>query len=534
MTARSGSGSRRLGALDAAFLYMDNSTTHMHVASTALFDPATMPGGYTFAKVRALVASRLPRLPPFRRRFREVPLQFHRPVWVDDADFDLDYHVRRASLPVPGAAAQLADLAADLFSRPLDRRRPLWELHVVEGVQDGLFAVILKMHHAVVDGVAGLELAANLLDISPGGEGAGAGGAPWKPEPSPGELELVAEAAVDLPNRARSAWQAVLRATGDVAGRGRHEGPARAPGPAGAAEPAAPGPAPARLFRAPRTSLNVAISAQRRFAFTDVSLESVRSVRAAFGTTINDVVVAGCAGALRRFLSARGELPAEPLVAMVPISLHAGEDLESGNQVSAMLVRLPTDCADPVRRLRRVAQVTRAAKGAPWAAGPADWAELIAPPVTARAARWLASPLLMARLGPIFNVTVSNVPGPDVPLYLAGARLVDLYPMGPIVDGVALNITVMSYLDRLHVGLVGCREAVPDLAELSYAVDDAFVELFEAASRRMRARSRREKARRWEAERAGEGGGPAQDSLGVDSGGEHGVVGPATAPAGTP
>jgi WS/DGAT/MGAT family acyltransferase len=468
---------KRLSALDAAFVYMDNTTTHMHVASTAVFDPSTMPGGYAFDTVRALVESRLPRMAPFRWRLREVPLRLHHPVWVDDADFDLDYHVRRASLPAPGGAVELAEHAADVVGRPLDRRYPLWELHVVEGVLGGLFAVILKIHHAAVDGVSGLELAANLLDISVDPEPRRDEDGPWRPGRSPGDVELVADAARDLGRRACSALRAARRAA-EAAVEAAVEAAADPSRQEQAPEKPVP---PPGLFHAPRTPFNVPISAHRRFAFTDVSLEAVRSVRAAFGTTVNDVVLAGCAGALRRYLLEKGELSAEPLVAMVPISLRADDHTGvTGNVISAMLVRLPTDCSDAVERLHRVAETTREAKVDRPALGPSEWAELVAPTVASRAARLLASAPVMERVGPIFNVVVSNVPGPDIPLYSAGARLVSLYPMGPIVDGVALNMTVMSYLDRLYVGLVACREAVPDLADLAGAVDDSFAELFEA------------------------------------------------------
>jgi WS/DGAT/MGAT family acyltransferase len=396
----------------------------------------------------------------------------HHPVWVDDADFDLDYHVRRASLPAPGGAVELADLAADVVGRPLDRRYPLWELYVVEGVLGGLFAVVLKIHHAAVDGVSGLELAANLLDVSVDPEPRPDEGVPWRPGRLPGDVELVADAALDLGSRARSALRAVRRAAEAAVDPRRHE-----------REPHAPVPPPG-LFQAPTTPFNVPITAHRRFAFTDVSLDAVRSVRAAFGTTVNDVVLAGCTGALRRYLLGRRELPAEPLVAMVPVSLRADEQAgTTGNLISAMLVRLPTDCGDPLERLQRVAEMTREAKNDGPALAPSDWAELVAPAVASRAARLLASAPVMESVGPIFNVVVSNLPGPDIPLYSAGARLVGLYPMGPIVDGVALNLTVMSYLDRLYVGLVACREAVPDLDDLAGAVDDSFAELFYAIPR---------------------------------------------------
>ena len=456
---------QRLSGLDAAFVYLETATNHMHVGLVGVFDPSTTPGGYSFAKVRARVESRLSLVPPFRRRLREVPFRLPHPVWIEDPAFDLDYHLRRRALPAPGGDGELAEFAADVFGRGLDRRRPLWEMYVVEGLQDGLFGVVTKIHHAAIDGVSGAEVVARLLDLQAEPVDLPAAEETWHPEAIPTDLELLAEAGLDLMARIVPTLQAVRRAIEGVEQRridGQDE-PARL--------------LPAGLRWAPKTDFNQAITPHRRFASAEVSMEDVRTIRARSGATVNDVALALSAGALRRYLSAKGTLPETPLVALVPVSVRAGQDASTlGNKVSAMLISLPTDVGDPRRRLAGVAEATGAAKatgGAKAVDGAVDvetltkWAEQLSSGPAARAARVLTSTSVLDRFGPVFNVVVSNVRGSDIPLYLAGSKLVRLWPMGPVADGVALNITVMSYLGRLRFGLVACRETVPDLDDLA-------------------------------------------------------------------
>jgi WS/DGAT/MGAT family acyltransferase len=460
-----------LTGLDAAFLYMETGSNHMTVAATCVFDPSTVPGGYSFEKVRSLVADRLPLLPPFRQRLVEVPLQLTHPLWIEDPDFDLDYHVRRAALAAPGDDSSLAGFAADVFGRPLDRSRPLWELYVVEGLAGGLIAVVAKTHHAAIDGVSGAELIVNLLDLSP--TPAPAPADEWRPERVPSDVELLAGAAADLSKRPLALVKALRRTFETTLNlRQRNRSP-----------DVKPPPAP---FSAPRTKFNVPITPHRRFVFSRVSLEDVKTVKNAVGATVNDVVLAVCAGALRRYLVRDGSLPSSPLVALVPVSVR-GTDQQGamGNQVSGMLVSLATDVADPLDRLRAISLAAREAKDQESAVGAralADWAEFMAPAVAARAARLVASTAVLDRFGPIFNVVVSNVPGPPFPLYSAGAKLEALYPMGPIADGMALNMTVMSYLGTIHFGLVGCRETLPDLWDLAGDISDSLAELVKAVS----------------------------------------------------
>jgi diacylglycerol O-acyltransferase / wax synthase len=464
---------QRLSGLDATFLYLESPSNHMHVASTAIFDPSTVPGGYSFEKVKELVASRLHLLPPFRRRLVEIPFQLHHPLWVEDPDFDLDYHMRRAALPAPGGEEELAEFAADVMSRQLDRTKPLWEMYVVEGLENGLIATVTKTHHAAIDGVSGNELTVNLLDLQPEPVEM-VPDTEWKPDRIPTDLELVGYALNSLARQPILGMKAARRTLeAAVTLRRRNRRPEITPPPA--------------PFAAPRTPINGAITPRRKFAFTQLPLDDVKMIKNALGGTVNDVVLALCSGALRTYLSDRGELPSDPLVAMVPISVRT-EDLKGamGNQVSQMLVSLATSVEDPVERLHTISQGTVGAKEQEKAIGAEtlmNWAEFAAPAVAARAARLYSNMKLADRHRPLFNVTISNVPGPNFPLYSAGSRMVAMYPMGPIADGGGLNITVMSYMGTMFFGLVACRDTVPDVWDIARALESSLEDLRKAAEK---------------------------------------------------
>ncbi|HMC79994.1 MAG TPA: wax ester/triacylglycerol synthase family O-acyltransferase [Acidimicrobiia bacterium] len=463
---------QRLTGMDATFLYLETPSNHMHVGSTAVFDPSTVPGGYSFEGVRALVENRLPLLPPFRRRLVEVPFQLHHPLWIEDPEFDLDYHLRRAALPAPGGVRELAEFSAEVISRPLDRSRPLWEMYVVEGLEGGMIGVVSKLHHSAIDGVSGVEITVNLLDLTPEPMVVPEPDPPWRPDKVPTDLELVSYALASLARQPVRAVKAARR-TAEMALRLRRRN--RAPG-------VNPPPAP---FSAPKTPLNVSLTPHRRLGFTDISLEDVKAVKNALGGTVNDVVLALCSGALRAYLQEEGELPEDPLVAMVPISVRTEDEKGTmGNRVSSMLVTLATNVADPVERLRCIIEGTKQAKEQDRAIGAEtlmDWAEFAAPAVAARAARLASNMRIMDRLRPVFNVTISNVPGPNFPLYSAGSRMVAMYPMGPINDGGAVNITVMSYMGSMYFGIVVGREAVPRVWNIAHHVNEALAELKKAA-----------------------------------------------------
>jgi len=465
----------RLTGLDAAFLYIETPSHHMHVSMVSVFDTSTVPGGYSFEKVRAVIEERLPLIPMFRRRLVEVPFRLHHPVWVDDPNFDLDYHVRRIAVPAPGRIEELCELAGDFVSRQLDRSRPLWELCIVEGLEDGKLGVLAKVHHSTIDGVSGAEVMVHLFDLepTPARKEPEEQAEPAMPERVPSDLELVGYAAWSLarqPFQIASKLPGTVRSLVDVVRRRREsEGPAA--------------PAP---FAAPRTSLNASITPHRNVAAVTLPFDDVKAVKRAMGCTVNDVVLALCGGALRRYLDARGELPEEPLVAVVPISVRNDPDVptQGSNQVSAMFTSLATDRRDPAERLGAIGEVTRAAKDEHNAIGAKmlqDWAEFATPALFARASRLYSSMNLADRHRPIHNLIVSNVPGPPFPLYLAGAKLELLCPLGPVMEGAGLNVTVISYMDTLDIGLIACRESVPDLWDLAHGFRDALEELKGAA-----------------------------------------------------
>jgi WS/DGAT/MGAT family acyltransferase len=463
---------QRLTGLDAVFLYMETPTNHMHVASTCVFDPSTVPGGFSFEKVRALIENRLPLLPPFRRRLVEVPFGLHHPLWIEDPDFDIDYHVRLAALAAPGGDHELAEFAASVMAKPLDRSRPLWEMYVVEGLEHGYIATVTKTHHAAIDGVSGAELTVNLLDLTPDPMVLQPEDDTWKPDRVPSDLELVGWAVQSLSRQPIAAVKAIRRTTEMALNLRRRN---RRPD-------VTPPPAP---FAAPRTSLNGSITPHRRFVFTEVTLDDIKVVKNALGGTVNDVVLALCSGALRQYLADRDEVLDADLVAMVPISVRTEEEKGTmGNRVSSMLVSLASSVADPVERLHAITAGTQRAKDQDKAIGAdvlGDWAEFAAPALAARAARLASSLRVVERGRPMFNVTISNVPGPNFALYSAGARMVAMYPMGPVADGDALNITVMSYMGTVYFGLMACRELVPQVDDIAHYINEALEELLKAS-----------------------------------------------------
>ncbi len=463
---------QRLTGMDASFLYMETPTMPMHVSGTYIYDPNSAPGVYGFDEIKAEVERRLHLLPPYRRRLVEIPFQLHHPLWIEDPDFDLDYHLRRAALPAPGGREELAELAAEIHSRPMDRTRPLWDMHIVEGLEDGLMAVIARTHHSAIDGASGVDITVNLLDLEPEPAPVVPPEVPWKPDRIPSDAELVAFALQSLSRQPVSAAKAVRRSVETaLAIRRRNREP-----------DVNPPPAP---FAAPRTSINRAITPRRSFGMAELSLEEVKLVRKALGGTVNDVILAVCAGALRRWFDDRGEELDRSLVAMCPISIRTEDQRGSlGNQVSSMLTSLATDVDDPVERLRVIQDGTKHAKeqaGAIGAEALTQWAELAAPAVAARAARLYSRTRMASRHRPIFNVTISNVPGPAFPLYMAGAQLMAWYPMGPINDGGGLNMTVMSYLGTIHFGLVACPDVVPEVQSLADHLHTSLEELLKAA-----------------------------------------------------
>jgi diacylglycerol O-acyltransferase / wax synthase len=462
----------QLTGLDATFLYMETPSLHMHVSMAAIFDPSTVPGGYSFDKLRDLVSSRLELAPIFRRRLVEVPLRLGHPYWVDDPTFDIEYHIRHSAVPPPGGMEELGRFVGDVCSRQLDRTKPLWEMYIVDGVQGNKIGLVTKIHHSTIDGVSGAELLSQLFDLEPEPP---ARPAPENPphvdEHLPSDFQLLARSLGTRLTRpveiTKLAWR-TGRAVLDVRRvRARGGGHAALP------------------LTTPRTSLNASITPHRRVAFSSIALEDAKRIKRACHTTLNDVVLAVCAGALRRYLIDGDELPDDPLVATVPVSTapRAG-NRRGANKVSAMFVSLPCQIEDPVERLQAIREGTKGAKAEHNALGAdvlLNWAEHATPNVFSTAARAYTRLKLAERHRPIHSLIVSNVPGPDFPLYLAGAELVAGFPLGPVMDGAGLNITVMSYRGVLNWGLMACAETVPRLADLALYIPDALEELATAA-----------------------------------------------------
>jgi WS/DGAT/MGAT family acyltransferase len=471
---------KQLTGLDATFLYMETASQFGHVSGLSIYQH---PGGdyEPLGAWRAQIEQRLHLLEPLRRRVVNVPMGLDHPFWIEDPDFDLDFHVRHTAVPPPGGDDQLSELVARIIARPLDRARPLWETYVIEGLDEGRFAVLTKIHHATVDGASGAELLTMMLDTTPDAERQAAPERPWRGEAKPTDPEILLRAAANLvrkPGRAllltaraareigkatrnpalvaiANAWRDSLRGPlGSVLNIGRRRDEERDP------------PPPVPTLRAPRTPFNHAITPHRKFALRSTPLDGVKQIKNALGATVNDVVMAVCAGGLRAYLEHHGELPDEPLVAMVPVSIRTGQETEKWtNRVSGLLAVLPTDEKDPVERVRKAHDFMMSGKQL-FDAIPAemltDFAQFPPPAVFSRAMR-MATRLTSNRLSPPANLVISNVPGPREPLYAAGAKLQHYYPVSAVVDGQGLNITVQSYLDVLDFGLVSCRELVPDV-----------------------------------------------------------------------
>jgi len=484
---------QQLTGLDAAFLAMETASVFGHVGSVCVLDPSTAPEPLTLERLTSLIDDRLHLIPPFRRRLVEVPLGLDQPYWIEDPDFDIEFHVRELALPEPGDDRQLADQAARLHARPLDRGRPLWELYLIHGLAGGRKAIYTKVHHAAIDGVSGNDILGAVLDLSP--EGTQRPPAPpWRRDDVPGPLHLLARSALSLtghPLRAARLSYGLARSL-----------------PRLAASPARPRlPLVDRLtgrdsnlvlapsgLRAPATPFNRSVSPHRRWAFRSLPLADVKRVKTAHGTTVNDVVMALCAGALRRWLLDHDALPEGPLVAGVPVSVRTEDQKGTGgNRVSSMLAPLPTNLADAAERLQACHQAMRAAKdqhGALPADLLADVTQFAMPALAGQAARLAARLRLVERVN-AFNLIISNVPGPNLPLYYAGARMLGYFPLSAIADGQGLNITVMSFEGQMHFGLIADRELVPDVDALAGYLVDELAALVAALDRPSATRQRR-------------------------------------------
>ena len=481
---------RQLTSLDAQFIAMETPRTFGHVSGFAIYDPSTAPGGrVALEDVTGMLEQRLHLLPPFKWRLVEVPFGLDYPYWIEDPDFSLDFHVRETAVAPPGGRHQLAEQVARIVARPLDRSRPLWELYLIHGLEGDRIGMLTKVHHAAVDGMSGAEIMSIILDLSPAGRDVPPPEAESSGDRVPGGVEMLGRGLLGLP---RQPLRAALGLPSVLSGLEGVDIYRTLPG-VGTVSRAARrltrgnrdgGVLEGGSVRAPRTRFNGRVSAHRRFAFGSLSLAKVKAIKNELGVTVNDVVMAICAGALRDTLIDFGELPDEPLVAMIPVSVRSEEEMGTfGNRVSAMIVPIPTDEPDPRKRLMRVHDAMRSAKER-HSALPADLLQdashFVPPALLARSNRVIAQLAGVERFRPAINLTISNVPGPQLPLFCAGAKLEANYPVSVITDGVGLNITVLSYMGHLDFGIVADREQIDDIWPLLDRLCHSLEELDEA------------------------------------------------------
>lgn len=458
----------RLSAFDATMLYSESSSVPLNVCSIACLDTSTIPGGYSFERVREHLATRLKALPELRAKLANSQLNLDHPVWVDDDELDLEYHLHRIALPAPGGRNELVNVCSRIAAAPLDRSKPLWEMWVIEGISEtdpfnaGDVGLMIKVHHAAVDGVSAANLINKLCDVEPDGP-------PPEPVEGFGGARPLEIAAGGLLRAFTRPWQ-LTRAV-----------PATMSTIVSTITRARSGTAMAAPFSAPATVFNAEITSDRTIALAQLELDDVKKVKNAFDVTVNDVVMALCAGALRQYLLKRGELPDKPLIAVVPASVHDKSDRPGRNQLSGFFNNLQTHIEDPAERLRAIAESSSRAKAHSADIAPTLLADVTQalPPALFGVAMDVLSHTPLKRT-PIHNVVISNVPGPQETLYAMGAEMKALYPLGPIFHGSGLNITVMSLTGKLNVGIIACRKLVNDLWDLADGFEGALDDLLAA------------------------------------------------------
>jgi len=470
----------RMRGIDAGLLYMETGTDHMHTLKLALFDPVpetvAIPGvgeeaTPSLEEVKTGLIERLPRLPGFRRRIVEIPFGLSHPVWIEDSDFDIANHVHRRTVAAPGGRREIDAAVAQIAGTPLDRSRPLWEVWLLDGIEGGVVGALLKIHHAMADGVAAAQIFATALTDRAEAPGTSATRDDWQGEPIPTSGRLIRDALLDrlrglldLPRLLRSTWsglRAVIRRFRGAASR-----------------PPRPG------LDAPRTPFNTSLTKRRSFSTAEFSLADVKRVKEHFDVTVNDVLLALVAGSLRRYLSTRASLPDTKLVVEVPVATDVGLGRRaSGNRVSNMFAWLCTTHADPVERLREIHRDMCAAKEAHELLG-ADlferWSDYSPPLLHSFGVRQYARWRLADVLDPVVNVIVSNVPGPRSDLYWNRARLRALYSVGPILEALGLNITFWSYTDRVYAAAIACPDRIDGLDEITGELSRELSSLVEA------------------------------------------------------
>lgn len=463
---------QQLSGLDSSFLYVETGSTPMHIGSLSIYDQSTAPGGrVTFKEILNFFALRLHKARAFRQRLVNVPMGLDHPYWIEDPDFDLEFHVRHIALPAPGDWRQLCIQAARLHARPLDREKPLWEAYVIEGLDNvagvpkGSFALVTKVHHAAIDGVSGAQIATAIHDLEADAE-VDAPQSLWVPERVPTGVELLTRSAANSVRLPLKFGRLVARSA-----------PALAKTAAGVATRKLKVP-----VRVPRTRFNGSVSSHRVFEGRSFDLAEFKAIKnSQESTTINDVVVTICGGALRKYLDAKHELPRDSLVAMAPMSVRGSDQMsDAGNLVTAMSLPVRSDIEDPLERLLAVNAASYEAKKLTHTLGPHlanDAAEFLPSTVSGMLARTYARSGLADRVPPIFNTVITNVPGVNMPLYSMGSRMVATFGLGPVVHGLGLFQPVLSYNNTITISAVADRDMMPDPAFYAECLEASFNEL---------------------------------------------------------
>lgn len=455
----------RLRQLDRSFLLLETESAHMHVAGLQVFDPGTLrgaDGAIDAERLLRYVRSRLHLIPRYRQRIVYTPLEGH-PVWVDDATFNIRYHVRHTSLPRPGSESQLKSLVGRLVSQQLDRSKPLWEMWIIEGLADGRFAILSKTHHCMIDGVSGVDLMNVLMDVEPRAEESEP--LPWQPRPEPSTLDMLAAAVRQRLETPADIAAGFVRRRGELVERATAVARTLA----------------ASVWPAEPTPINGRIGPYRRFNYFSMSLADLKRVKRALGGSLNDVVLAVVTGAVRRFFhSRRFRIGSHAFRVMAPVSTRSEDQRGTlGNRISNWLVDLPVDESDPVRALARIAKATQRLKESKHALG----AEVLT-----RVSEWTGGTLLnlgtqLAKSTLTFNTVVTNVPGPQLPLYLLSARMEDAYPVVPLFVNQGLGIALFSYDGKLLWGINADWDLMPDVDDFVRFLEDSFQDLLTSADR---------------------------------------------------
>lgn len=467
----------QLSGLDAAFLALETPTAPLHVGAIGVLDPKSAMNGFSIESVKTLISSRIHLAPFLRKRLVRVAMDLDFPYFADDPHFDLDHHIRHLAVPQPGTWASFVKLAEQIHTWPLHRDRPLWEFYLVEGLENGKWGFIFKVHHAAIDGASGAAMAAVLLDMMPLPRKVPPPKQEYQPKSLPDGIGLLAKRYLQVVDEAQrgGGLAALLPRAFGLAQQFQNQY-------SDVFASMMP-----MLFDAPKTPLNVAVSSGRRFITFSYPQKDLEKLRALVpGSKLNDIVLAICAGALRRWLLRQGQLPGDPLSVVMPINIRTDGNDIGGNQLAAMILHLATHEADPAQRLALIHQASLEAKAKHQAMGGSllkDVAKAIIPAMSQFVAQQYNQLRMADRHRPLVNLVISNVPGPPVPMYFNGCKLESIYPLGPVYDGLALNVTVFSYRNQFFFGLNACKNTLVDAEELANDFNQSFAELLEALNR---------------------------------------------------